>query len=192
MAGYARKSTASGTIAVIEQFNNYEEIAMSKTNGWDNVSKRASRGPWSAFGILLAVMVVMSIVGYLFGWIGETTQVAQDEFGPRAALVKYEWFIDQSGRIEKMNQDVKIFETRIASIDGQYSGYGENKSSWPLNIQTQYNQQMQLAQDDLLAITSQRNNLIREYNAASEKFNWSPFQTRPDKPNEQFFEYSVH
>jgi hypothetical protein len=58
-------------------------------------------------------------------------------------------------------------------------------------IQTQYNQAKQQARDDLIAVASQRNNLVREYNAASEKFNWKPFLTRPDKPKDRFDDYVV-
>jgi hypothetical protein len=164
---------------------------MKNTNGWDNVGEQASRGPWNALSILLMAVIVLSVIGYVFGWFGEAAQVAQEEFGPQAALEKYEWFIDQSGRIEKMDQDVRIFEARATGVESQYSSYGADKASWPLNIQTQYNQQMQTARDDLLAVTSQRNSLVREYNAASEKFNWSPFQTDPNKPGEKFFEYTA-
>ena len=58
----------------------------------------------------------------------------------------------------------------------------------PLDVRTRYGSDSQQARDDLTAIVSQRNNLVRDYNAASEKFNWSPFQTRADMPPTTFTE----
>jgi len=55
----------------------------------------------------------------------------------------------------------------------------------------QYNREVQMARDDLASIASQRNGLVKEYNAASEKFNWAPFETNPDKPEESYHEYVV-
>jgi len=42
-----------------------------------------------------------------------------------------------------------------------------------------------------IAVASQRNNLVKEYNAASKKFNWAPFQTKSDKPPESYQDYVV-
>lgn len=137
---------------------------------------------------LLVVIVIASGVGYALGWFGEAAQVAQEQYGPRASLQKYEWFVDQASRIEKMDKDVQLYEDRVARVDAQYVGYGQDKTKWPPDVRVQYNHARQQASDDLVAVVSQRNNLVREYNAASEKFNWSPFQTRPDKPHERYFE----
>lgn len=160
-----------------------------QSNGWDKMGERVERGPWSALGIFLIIVVVLGLVGVPLGWFSQAGQVAQEEFGPKAALEKYSWFIDQANRIEKMDQDLKIFEGRVVSIDKQYEAYGADKSKWPPHIAMQYNQAAQQGRDDLAALASQRNNLVRDYNAASEKFNWSPFQTRPDKPKENFHVY---
>jgi len=139
---------------------------------------------WSIF----AVLVLLGIASWFFGSFNEAGEVAQDEFGPKAVLEKYEWFIDQATGIEKMDQDIKIFEKRVQGIDKQYTGYGEDKSKWPAHIQVQYDTAYQQARDDLMAVISQRNNLVKEYNAQSQKFNWKPFQTKPDKPEEIFYE----
>lgn len=166
---------------------------MESKNGWDRAGDRIEQGPWPAFKVVLtwivAVSVVTGLVGIPLGWWEETKKVAKEEFGPRAALDKYSWFIDQANRIEKMDQDLKIFETRVAGIEKQYEAYGKDKSKWLPHITMQYNQAAQQSRDDLAALASQRNNLVREYNAASEKFNWSPFQTRPDKPKDRFHTY---
>lgn len=166
---------------------------MQAKNGWERAEEHIEKGPGSAFMTFLVWAVVISVVtglvGIPLGWWEETKKVAKEEFGPRAALDKYSWFIDQANRIEKMDQDLKIFETRAAGIDKQYDAYGKDKSKWPPHITMQYNQAAQQGRDDLAALASQRNNLVRDYNAASEKFNWSLFQSRPDKPKDRFHEY---
>lgn len=159
------------------------------SGSWKNYEDTVERGPWPAFFVVVACLLVLSGAGYIFGWFGETAQVAQEEFGPRAALQKYEWFIDQANRIEKMDRDISLYDARVKSVDEQYAGYGQDKTRWPLDIRTQYNSARQQARDDLVAVASQRNNLVREYNAASEKFNWKVFQTDPRKPKERFEEY---
>ncbi len=147
---------------------------------------------WFALRVLLVVMAVcaaVGIVGYPLGWFSEAAKVTQQEFGPKAALDKYSWFIDQASRIKKMDADLKIFEGRIAGIEKQYEAYGADKSKWPPHVQGSYNQAAQQVRDDLAAMTSLRNSLARDYNAASEKFHWAPFQSKADKPEERFSEY---
>jgi len=162
---------------------------------WDKYEKAAERGPgpllWKIFFLGLCCIIVLSIAGYIFGWFGEVAKVAQDEFGPKSALDKYEWFIDEANAIKKMNTDIVLFKNRVTSVTKKYQGYGANMAAWPPHIQIQFNKEKQQADDDLLAIVSQRNNLVKEYNAQSEKFNWKPFQTRPDKPEESFHKYII-
>lgn len=160
-----------------------------RMNGRERLEDRASLGPWQLFGIFLVVVAALSGAGYVFGWFGEAAKTAQDEFGPKAALSKYSWFVDQANAIEKMDKDIPMFEGRVTAVKTQYQGYGSDMAKWPPHIQAQYNQAVQQARDDLVAVASQRNNLVRDYNAASDKFNWSAFQTRPDKPKQRFHEY---
>lgn len=146
-------------------------------------SVRVQRG-FSALWTFVGILVTISIISISLGWLSQ-------EFGPKAALDKYSWFIDQANRIEKMDKDIMIFKSRMTVVDEQYDSYGKDRSKWPPHIQAQYNQTAQQVHDDLIAISSQRNNLVREYNASSEKFNWSPFQTRPNKPKERFHTYAT-
>lgn len=167
-------------------------------NGWDKIDGAAERGPIplgvKLIGIFVGIFVVLALVGGLAAWglglIGETVSVAQKEFGPKAALAKYEWFIEQANAIQKMDKDIAMFENRAAAVREQYKGYGADMAKWPPHIQAQYNKDMGTAREDLLAVASQRNNLVKEYNANSDKFNWSLFQTRPDKPQQRFHEYA--
>ncbi len=135
--------------------------------------------------------LVLGAVGLGLGWFDEATEVAQKEFGPKKALEKYEWFKEQAASIKKANEDVAMAEKRVGDIDRQYANYGANQASWPPDVRVQYNSAIQQARDDRFAIVSQRNNLVRDYNAASSKFNWSPFQTDPNKPDDSFQEYVI-
>jgi hypothetical protein len=164
-------------------------------NDWGTYEKAAEKGPVSFVWKVVVLVVVLSAIiggaGYVFGWFGEAAQVAHDEFGPKAALQKYEWFKEQAAGIKKMDQDVSMYEQRVKSVDAQYVAYGKDPAKWPLDVRVQYNHAKEQGRDDLVAIASQRNNLVKEYNAASSKFNWSPFQTNPDAPAKYFQEYVV-
>jgi hypothetical protein len=140
---------------------------------------------------LFVLAIVIGVPGYFLGWFSEAGQVAQKEFGPTAALQKYEWFINQANAIKKADQDVKMFEQRAQAVDDHYATYGKDHAKWPPDVRLQYNHEKQQAREDLVAVASNRNTLVQEYNTQSEKFNWSPFQTRPDKPSEKFEDYMV-
>lgn len=164
-------------------------------SGWQSWERAADRGPgpflWKLGVFIVLVMLVMIPVGCALGFIGEGAQVVHDEFGPKAALKKYEWFIDQSNSIEKMNNDIKTYTQRVQDVDNRYSTYGADRTKWTPAIQVQYNHDRGLAYDDLTAVVTQRNNLVREYNAESSKFNWSPFKTKPDLPPQNYEEYVI-
>src|SRR5690349_10283846 len=69
---------------------------------------------WKVFVPIMIISVGIGMFGYAFGWFGEAAAVAQEEFGPRAALAKYEWFVSQANAIDKMDQDIKLFEVRVS------------------------------------------------------------------------------
>ncbi|MDO8510012.1 MAG: hypothetical protein Q7S15_00065 [bacterium] len=137
---------------------------------------------WAFVFFIIALTVVIGSVGWVLGWFSEAAQVTQEQFGPRAGLKKYEWFVEQSNAITKMDQDVELFKSRKTNLKDEYMSYGEDRAKWPPHIQVEYNRQSSQVRDDLVAVLSQRNNLVRDYNAASEKFNWAPFNTKDDKP----------
>jgi len=165
------------------------------SDSWKSYDEAAEKGPLSIifkiFFAVVAFVVVTGVVGYGLGWFGEAAQVAQKEFGATAALQKYEWFINQANAIKKADKDVKMFEDRSAAVDEQYAAYGSDRAKWPPDVRLQYNHEKQQVRDDLVAVASTRNTLVEEYNAQSEKFNWTPFQTRPDKPSQKFEDYVV-
>lgn len=144
------------------------------------------------FGVLFLLLVfALSVVGsILFGWFGGAGILIQKEFGPDAAMAKYSWFIDQSNAIKKADADIVLYQQRYADVETHYvSIYGEDKTKWATSVQVQYNHAISTTYDDMMAIISNRNTLVKEYNAQSKKFNWSPFMTRSDLPPQTFLEY---
>lgn len=91
---------------------------------WQDYEKSAERGPMSiATKVILAVLVLsvfVSVIGYGLGWFGGAARVAQKEFGPRAALEKYEWFKNAAAQLEKKQADiaVKIWPSGFKSVTG--------------------------------------------------------------------------
>jgi len=149
-----------------------------------------SKTIWKIGGIALLVIIIVSAVGYVLGWFGEAAGVAQKEFGAKAALTKYEWFIDQTNMITKADGDIAIFEKKLADVEANYvSLNGADKTKWDASTKMLYTHDIQAAQTDLAAIVSNRNTLVKDYNAQSAKFNWAPFKGRSDYPPESFVEY---
>jgi hypothetical protein len=142
-------------------------------------------GMYKVIVICLLLVLGLGATGVVCSFCGEGATVAQTEFGPKAALQKYEWFKEQSSAISKMDQDIDLFKQRVTDVEKTFVAYGD-KAKWPLDVRYQYNQSVQQGREDLLAVISQRNNLVKEYNAASSKFNWSLFQAREDAPAKEF------
>lgn len=144
--------------------------------------------------LLFSAILVAVVVGggFALGVFGEAAEVAQEEFGPRAALEKYEWFKQQTANIQKMDGDIEIFRSRFENVETNYRQmYGEVPSAWPLDIRTTYNRERGIARDDLVAVISQRNGIVREYNAASSMFNWALFEGNGDKPPTEYKELDL-
>ncbi len=132
---------------------------------------------WKTFTrVILPLIAVVGLLSLAFGWFGEGCQVAKDEFGAKASLKKYEWFVDQASRIDKMDADIALYRARAERIDSRYvEAYGADRKAWSPVMKLRHREESAQALDDLAAIISQRNNLAREYNAQSEKFNWSGY-----------------
>lgn len=143
---------------------------------------------WKVILFIVLLAVVLSVAGWVLGWFSKAGQVAQQQFGPDAMLKKYEWFKEQSAAIKKMEADIDMFKQREQKVKEQYAGYGDDMTKWPPDVRVQYNHAAEQSRDDRLAVTSQRNNLVRDYNAASSKFNWEPFLKNADRPDQSYKE----
>lgn len=119
-------------------------------------------------GKFLLWFIVLSIlfgaIGYGCSWINEAQQVGQEQFGPRSALKKYEWFKDAFAQLEKKRADIKVYENRLNSALKRVEK-GDRTDRERLSI----------IETELAGVIASYNSLAAEYNAASEKFNWSLF-----------------
>lgn len=137
---------------------------------WDDYEKATERGPVAIVAkvsiAMLAFGICVSVVAYGLGWFSEGAAVAQEQFGARALLSKYEWFKDAAAQAEKKKADVGVYEARIAALVG---GYGETpRAKWAREDREQLN----VWQSEVAGVKASYNQLAAEYNAAMVKFNY--------------------
>lgn len=138
-------------------------------SGLKRVERETPHTARTVFIVLLAVVLVVfaiGAVGSALGWFSEGGQVAREQFGPRAALVKYEWFKDASTELAKKKADIALYEDRLASFERDY---GADRVKWQRDVREQANQ----ARVEYLGVVASFNSLAAEYNANSSKFNWA-------------------
>jgi len=121
--------------------------------------------------IWIAVMGIFGVIGltsFIIKGTGEAMDVAHKEFGAKAALSKYEWFIDTSAILDKMASDIGI--------------YTEKQKMCETVRDRLSREQCMLWSQELAGIKSTYNDTVAEYNSASKKFNWELFNTNDLKP----------
>lgn len=138
------------------------------------------------FKWVIGIGILVIIASSLLGWFGEAASVAKEEFGPRAALKKYEWFIDAASQLQKKDADINIYSEQLNILVSTYGDTPRNEWS-RIDLQT-YGQQSA----EVSAIRSSYNQLAAEYNAQSAKFNWEIFKTRPDLPPTEFNKLTIN
>lgn len=155
------------------------------SNGWDRFEKRAEKGPLSLFfwfvGFMLVVIVTCGLIGYGFGWFGEAATVAKQQFGPKAGLQKYEWFKSAAAQLAAKRQDIENHRASLADTEKTYGA----PATWPRDVREDYSQR----KDEVTGLITAYNGLVAEYQAASSKFNWQPFESTADRPPLVFEEY---
>jgi hypothetical protein len=128
---------------------------------------------WIVLGILALFGII--VLGSLLGWFNEGAKVAQEEFGPRAMLQKYEWFKDAAAQLEKKQADIAVYDSRLTGMKEAYTGVV--KSAWPRDEREQFN----IWVSELAGVKASYNSLAAEYNAQMAKFNWR-FANKGDLP----------
>jgi hypothetical protein len=126
--------------------------------------------------VKLSVMAIMfgallSFMAYALGWFSEGAQVVQEEFGPSAALEKYEWFKNASETIEQKKRTIGVYETNINEINASYDGIP--RKDWDRIDKQQYNQW----RAEITGMKASYNKVVKDYNSQSSKFNWEMFNT---------------
>ena len=137
---------------------------------WQDYEKAAKRGPMTiAVKVILAFFalgIFVAVIGYGLGWFSEAAQVAQEEFGPRAALQKYEWFKQAAAQLEKKQADITVYEGRQRAMDETYKDLARHK--WPREDREQYN----VWSSEVAGVKASYNALAADYNAQMAMFNW--------------------
>lgn len=146
---------------------------------WDDYDRAAEKGPFQIgfliLGTLLVFSVVIGVVGYGLGWFSEAAQVAQEEFGPRAMLEKYEWFKDAAAQLDKKRADIRVYKSRISHMKEDYKDV--KRLDWPRSDREQFN----LWRTEVAGVIASYNGLAAEYNSQMAKFNWR-FANRGELP----------
>ena len=118
--------------------------------------------------VILFLILTFAVIGFMFwilGWFSEAGQVAKQEFGPKASLAKYEWFIDTYEEIKVVRKNYEQYKSIVA-------GYGDPSllDRWS---RADYNSDKAV----LFGYIAQYNDLVGSYNANSKKFNWESYNT---------------
>lgn len=140
------------------------------SQAWKDYERASERGPGAiAIKIILlmfGLVILISSIVYGLGLFSETAQVAQNEFGPRAALHKYAWFKDAAAKLEKKQADILVYEGRITAMNETYAHLAREK--WPREDREQYN----IWSSEVAGVKASYNALAADYNAQMSKFNW--------------------
>jgi hypothetical protein len=113
---------------------------------------------------IILIIIGISIFGAVSGWFSEASNVAREEFGPRAMLKKYEYFKDASQQLSAKENDIIIYEEKVKSFCSNIASLDrisrENCSLW---------------MQESAGLKMSFNSLAAEYNSQSNKFNWESF-----------------
>jgi len=105
--------------------------------------------------------------GYALSTCNEAATVAQQEFGPSAALKKYDWLKEAHAQLDKKRADIQVYEARNKAMIDSYNGAPRNK--WSREDREQYN----VWQSELAGIKASYNDLAATYNAKMAEVNWA-------------------
>ncbi len=143
-------------------------------------------------------IIALFILGLTALWIGcgtcnyagraikDGVETAHKEFDPSAMLKKYEWFKNQSQFILKAQKDIENLKSESNIRQEFEADNGKNHSAWSPIVQNSYQNVLEQNRQQRLALVSNTNKLIADYNAQSAKFTWDKFLTRDDLPPQTF------
>lgn len=114
---------------------------------------------------LLAVLIII-VMGWILGWFSEAVEEVREEFSPSELLRKYEWFKDTAADLDAKQANIKVFGSRMESLEESYGDIPRN--DWDRTDKEQYNLWVQ----EQAGVISSYNLLAAEYNSQMAKFNW--------------------
>jgi hypothetical protein len=117
-------------------------------------------------GIILALVCCITGCGMAGRSCNEAREVAHEEYGPRAALRKYEWFKDAAAALDNKQANIKVYQKRLDNMIDDYDG--TKRRNWDRTDKEQFNQW----ESELVGLKASYNKLSAEYNANMAKINW--------------------
>lgn len=137
---------------------------------WNSYERAAGRGPVAFWFKILAFIAVVSIptifVFRACNAADEAAAVAQEQFGARATLEKYEWFKDAASKLDAKMATLTIYQNRFKDLKEQY---GETpRGQWARDDREQWS----IWRSEAAGIAASYNTLAAQYNAQMSKFNW--------------------
>lgn len=142
-------------------------------SNWGRYQSDLERGPTSAFGVVVKVVLVLAslifvtaVVGIPLGWFRDAAAVAQEQFGARALLTKYEWFKDAAAQLDKKQADIKVYDVRLQGLADAYKDV--KRQDWPRDDREQYS----IWSSEAAGVRASYNSLAADYNAEMAKFNY--------------------
>ena len=124
------------------------------------------KGFFIVIGVVLLLGVV-SVGGMALNWMDEAATVAQEEFGPREMLRKYEWFKDASAQLDAKNSTIDRLRSQVAGMEADYEGIA--RPQWAREDR----QTLSVWRADLTGAIGSFNLLAGDYNAQMAKFNYA-------------------
>lgn len=115
--------------------------------------------------------IVFSVISYGLGWFSEAAVVAKEEFGAKASLKKYEWFKDAAATLDEKKHTIEVYQSGITQMEVEYAD--TPKIEWPQQDKQFYYQRS----TEISGLKANYNDIVKEYNAQSSKFNWNIYNT---------------
>jgi hypothetical protein len=123
---------------------------------------------YTIIGLLcLGGVVTCSIVSKGCSWLGKAADVAAQQVDPALLLKRYEWFKEVAAECDKKLADIKVYESRLSSMEADYEG--SSRKDWDRTDKEQFN----LWTQEVAGVIASYNSLAAEYNAAMSKINYS-------------------
>lgn len=121
---------------------------------------------------LLKTLCVLSLVNLtsctvVNAWLTDSGQVAREEFNPRVALKKYEWFKDAAAELDRKRADISVMQKSLDQLEKNY--VGTKRADW---AESDRAEKAQLTAE-LNGLRSSYNDLTAQYNAAMAKINFA-------------------
>lgn len=117
--------------------------------------------------LALVAVPVTCVVGGVGWFAGEAVGVARDEFGPRAAVRKYEWFKDAWAQLQAREANIKERKSQLAALEASYAD--TPRGQWPREDRQTWAQ----ISAEISGMVAAYNDLAAEYNANRSKATFS-------------------